>query len=1336
MHSGGGRVASLAARERGVRLPVRRLRPGVRVQIYGSEAQELDDGDLRALCAVVGHRDAVYCCCFDRTGARVFTGSDDMNVKIWCVQSGYLQHTCRGHTQAITEMAVSPCNNWLVSASLDGTARVWRIPSGAPEAVLAAHSGASVDSVVFAEWLDSPMMLSIGQDASILLWHAADWKRAPTVLHPGSASQIVLPGNVFDPTAAPAMAAALNPFVAAGGGAGSSGSALPSPSASCCAVNATGRLAAVGLSVAPYLLIWPIENGESSPSKQRSLIGHAEEVTTARFSNRGDVLLTGSRDGTARAWRWRGRITTFHQTKLVAPEGDTAHNSVLLNAHPSSKQHAVWVDTVAWSCDDRYVFTSESLRKRTADQLCVSSCVRVWSLPAANPFKQGGSAHLAVAAVTEGDVGRLLHTLQPANGASSSEAVYVLQPHPIEPHILASAGYDGRVRLWDVHDGSALYELRSPGIPRQGSEALLDACWSPDGASFVATSLDGEMLIFGLGADAGLAGAPPEQFFTADSAALTVDGEHNVFMAETMTPHHTLQRGLLVGLEGHVLSDEHQRPPSDLALPPPGLEHKKEALRKLANEEMSREEADSRADRATLSRASHAARSAMSSTLSNLPKRPSNGSPPRRVALINGSRVRSSSNQQRAAGGGSSSREGGRAAAAAAAEFLDNEVQISDGSAKSDDDDEWRDEAGSSSNDEHDEDSYVVADEVNEQVGGGRRRRRRVGAYTMDDDDEDESANESDLEESGRATRRSRRRRAGRNFDEGRRARERRDEGSQRPPRRQAAIDRPTYTVSDIEDEGDVDWRFRPKRTSGRRTRSGGAEEEEEEEEWAAGSAMEMETSWATALVGPLGWLLRSEARASEFVPQVGDRLIYLRRGHEQSLKIYPDHRSLPPPPFDVHPELPNAVACEVLAVHCMAPRPKDKTSALRLHVELRVCAAEAARPAAAEAASSSAADVGSNSSVPDGENWVVTVPPPEAGCTDFLVLGGRYEHALKQWHICRAGGTLAFRSAFLTDNGVFTWYNGHVLEVCGDPENLWEALLVTFEEGGTAGDPMSPWEVEVDGATPFSAPRLPEMLSVALVQSLSAVSLTEPAALLAQGAAAAGTSSSTAAGHAVVPVRLQLVLERLRNGFYRQWAAVRHDIDLIVAAQNGTALAPLARLLEPVLHAASSEEATSRGSWKQVLDESDSAGTLAEAMAAADPSLPPPPAHPHVTRHATGHVPASRPQEQEEEEERGRAEADGERKARRREAVIKDEEDAETKLAREIRADQAADREARAAARAAEPDGGGSSQSGGGSGYSGFKIRIPIPIDEEAAGDDDSDAEPDAKRPRSRRRG
>ena len=39
----------------------------------------------------------------------------------------------------------------------------------------------------------------------------------------------------------------------------------------------------------------------------------------------------------------------------------------------------------------------------------------------------------------------LRHTLQTRPG-TTSDAVYVLQPHPTDAHILASAGYDGYVR--------------------------------------------------------------------------------------------------------------------------------------------------------------------------------------------------------------------------------------------------------------------------------------------------------------------------------------------------------------------------------------------------------------------------------------------------------------------------------------------------------------------------------------------------------------------------------------------------------------------------------------------------------------------------------------------------------------------------------------------------------------------------------------------------------------------------------------------------------------------------------------------------------------------------
>ena len=39
------------------------------------------------------------------------------------------------------------------------------------------------------------------------------------------------------------------------------------------------------------------------------------------------------------------------------------------------------------------------------------------------------------------------------------------------------------------------------------------------------------------------------------------------------------------------------------------------------------------------------------------------------------------------------------------------------------------------------------------------------------------------------------------------------------------------------------------------------------------------------------------------------------------------------------------------------------------------------------------------------GEEWTVTVHAAAAGAADFLILRGRYEHALRQYRICKEVG-------------------------------------------------------------------------------------------------------------------------------------------------------------------------------------------------------------------------------------------------------------------------------------------------------------------------------------------
>uniref|UniRef100_A0A6Q2ZDP4 Bromo domain-containing protein n=1 Tax=Esox lucius TaxID=8010 RepID=A0A6Q2ZDP4_ESOLU len=95
---------------------------------------------------ILGHLSSVYCVTFDRTGRRIFTGSDDCLVKIWGTDEGRLLATLRGHAAEISDMAVSYENTMLAAGSCDKTIRVWCLQTCAPLAVLEGHA-ASITSL-------------------------------------------------------------------------------------------------------------------------------------------------------------------------------------------------------------------------------------------------------------------------------------------------------------------------------------------------------------------------------------------------------------------------------------------------------------------------------------------------------------------------------------------------------------------------------------------------------------------------------------------------------------------------------------------------------------------------------------------------------------------------------------------------------------------------------------------------------------------------------------------------------------------------------------------------------------------------------------------------------------------------------------------------------------------------------------------------------------------------------------------------------------------------------------------------------------------------------------
>ena len=1102
------RLPALAARECGARLascPPRAL--------FGPAG----NGRLGALqhhATLVGHQEPVYCCVFDRSGARLVTGSDDANLKMWCVRSGLLLRTLRGHMGEINEIVISPDNAAIASASNDHTARIWRLADGEPLATLAGHSS-PVCSLSFAKLLSpegTARLLTIGHDGSVLLWDDPAGREAPS-----RPMRLRPPSTELDPLPASSQ---LHPPASAG--------VLRAPaSAASCAFSPSARHAAVGLTEPPHLQLWALDEPapHSSPSRKRAahaaappppqpavpidLPSHSKEVPTMAFSHRGDALLTGSRDGTARVWHFLGRTASSQllcvlghrcgapsdssgsgareaRSSADASLNSAAHaEAVAAHATTTTKPLAIWIEAVAWSCDDSLAFTSEQLRKTTKETPCVSGCVRVWS-----------RMH------SRSEPPLLLHTL----GSGTAYPTFALGAHPCDPWLLASAGYDGFTRVWDLRKGMELSAFSScegaadlaaaAAIDDQGeivvggARSLLDVSWSPDGNSLAATSLGGLLLLYGLSPPwPALGTAPRSQYYLADSNPLRLDAFRGVIDSTNDQEPHEVPRGPLVDEHGAAHAAAHQPPASCAPLPLPGLEREQAGLRLLVSEVREAEaHAMAAAAEAAVTGAAHARRE----TRHGKARAHVNAAGEARVLPPSRKRLHCSAGLLASGSAlpprAPANREGRERRRAAV--LYDDPPSDEDEEGADSADGLWSGEG--SSDGESDKSSGA---ESNQGASGGiatsdedapfgvlasrrRSRPRRGGASGLIDDgaggwegrrvssdgEDRGEVGSRRVRRAGRAERAARHaaRAEARAEAHGSRSQQwrRRDGGmvlSSRP-RRNAA--RTALELLDVEgsgqegaeDEGywSPEWegeerqRRKRARRGGKARRSRRWQEEEEEEEEVVVVEEEKE-------VHPADWLRSVETPPNTYLPQLGDRVIYLRRGHEAALLRHPEGEGgegegeggegcgsgLLLPPYVLHPDLPLAVECEVIALQAFPPRHTEDSAGhrrgqagrkqpgrgratvecVRLHARLRVltpryappsAAREAARRPAQKAegvegtadlsANSTASRVGTRGSanrtareLHAGEEWEVAVPPPDAGCPDFLVLEAKY---------------------------------------------------------------------------------------------------------------------------------------------------------------------------------------------------------------------------------------------------------------------------------------------------------------------------------------------------------
>uniref|UniRef100_A0A672N7W8 Pleckstrin homology domain interacting protein n=1 Tax=Sinocyclocheilus grahami TaxID=75366 RepID=A0A672N7W8_SINGR len=265
---------------------------------------------------ILGHLSSVYCVTFDRTGRRIFTGSDDCLVKIWATDNGRLLATLRGHAAEISDMAVNYENTLLAAGSCDKMIRVWCLQTCAPLAVLEGHS-ASITSLQFSPLCsgNKRFLSSTGADGTICFWQ---WDARTLKFGQRPSKFIERP--------------------------------RPGVQMICSSFSAGGMFLATG-STDHIIRVYYF--GDGQPEKISELESHTVcnafcviNLCLCRF-------VSGSRDGTARIWQlqqqdWRSILLDM-ATKLPGK-----YNPPLLE----DKVTKLKVTMVAWDCNDNTVITA------------------------------------------------------------------------------------------------------------------------------------------------------------------------------------------------------------------------------------------------------------------------------------------------------------------------------------------------------------------------------------------------------------------------------------------------------------------------------------------------------------------------------------------------------------------------------------------------------------------------------------------------------------------------------------------------------------------------------------------------------------------------------------------------------------------------------------------------------------------------------------------------------------------------------------------------------------------------------------------------------------------